>query len=642
MIKKFIVGTLVVVALSFAGSALAAYDFGTTTLKVGSKGAAVMSVQTLVGATADGSFGPMTAAKVKVWQAANGLVADGVFGAKSKAVANATVTTTTTTTTTTTVAGCSAGALFNSITGASCATATSTVAGCAAGALFSSTTGASCAAGTTTVVTGGAGNLIVSPTTSADVETEVSEGDANVKVLGFRVEADGSDVNVTNLKVTMSTTGVTSSTRIERYMSDVSVYMGSTKVGSASSADFNKDGTTYTKNIALTGATIKEGDKPYFYVAVSALANIDSGDLDSEVWTIDASDVRFVDGTGMVLTDTTNITATTPNFIDLATSGDVKLNITKGASSPVAGNVKVSDTGSTSDVLLNQFKLKATGSDMTLSKINVTLTSTGATVAEAASEVTIKVGGLQIASNDVVLATTGSYAFTLDNDLVIKAGETVTFDVFAKINKIGTATFLQGEALKADYTSSVIEDKNGDAVSDISGASLGETQTFFSEGVNASNFSSTVATTTDTSGVTTKQTYTATFSLTSFGNTYYLPKGVEKSAGLSDNDTNGLSYAVESSLGVATSYDNVAVTSTASALTSTASTVGGYYEIADGETKTFSVTIEITPGSSPVPGFYHVQLGSVLYDLNQTASGSDEGVYTFAPAQNFETSDRSI
>lgn len=43
----------------------------------------VAMVQRIVGATADGIFGPLTERKVKAWQAAHGLVADGIFGPKS-------------------------------------------------------------------------------------------------------------------------------------------------------------------------------------------------------------------------------------------------------------------------------------------------------------------------------------------------------------------------------------------------------------------------------------------------------------------------------------------------------------------------------------------------------------------------------
>jgi putative chitinase len=49
-------------------------------LKNGSKGEEVKQLQTLLGLSADGSFGPMTETKVKEWQAANGLAADGIVG----------------------------------------------------------------------------------------------------------------------------------------------------------------------------------------------------------------------------------------------------------------------------------------------------------------------------------------------------------------------------------------------------------------------------------------------------------------------------------------------------------------------------------------------------------------------------------
>ena len=47
-------------------------------LKIGSTGEEVKKLQEKLGLNADGSFGPMTEAKVKEWQAANGLTADGI------------------------------------------------------------------------------------------------------------------------------------------------------------------------------------------------------------------------------------------------------------------------------------------------------------------------------------------------------------------------------------------------------------------------------------------------------------------------------------------------------------------------------------------------------------------------------------
>jgi len=52
-------------------------------LKNGSTGEDVKKLQTKLGLTADGSFGPGTEAKVKAWQTANGLTADGIIGDSS-------------------------------------------------------------------------------------------------------------------------------------------------------------------------------------------------------------------------------------------------------------------------------------------------------------------------------------------------------------------------------------------------------------------------------------------------------------------------------------------------------------------------------------------------------------------------------
>lgn len=51
-----------------------------TPLKLGSKGEAVKLVQKVVGATQDGDFGSVTELRVKNWQKANNLLADGIVG----------------------------------------------------------------------------------------------------------------------------------------------------------------------------------------------------------------------------------------------------------------------------------------------------------------------------------------------------------------------------------------------------------------------------------------------------------------------------------------------------------------------------------------------------------------------------------
>ena len=56
------------------------FDYPGKPVQKGSKGPEVMLVQAVVGAKADGDFGPGTEGKVKEWQRANGLKDDGVIG----------------------------------------------------------------------------------------------------------------------------------------------------------------------------------------------------------------------------------------------------------------------------------------------------------------------------------------------------------------------------------------------------------------------------------------------------------------------------------------------------------------------------------------------------------------------------------
>ena len=55
----------------------------TRTLKVGTKGDDVKILQTFLGITSDGVFGPFTESKVKVWQESKNLTSDGIFGNQS-------------------------------------------------------------------------------------------------------------------------------------------------------------------------------------------------------------------------------------------------------------------------------------------------------------------------------------------------------------------------------------------------------------------------------------------------------------------------------------------------------------------------------------------------------------------------------
>ncbi len=494
MLKKFLVGTFIAAAFMVVGLSQASADCSiTTTLKVGSSGTEVQCLQTKVGATADGAFGPMTKAAVMAYQANHALSADGVVGPMTRAVLNATV-----------VGGpvqgaCPAG--YVAITPAAplfaaCVASTPAQGSCPAGYVAitpAAPTFASCKATTDTtpvvgVLVGGAGDITIT-NTSTDVEDQVTEGAADTKILGFKVEADGSDVSLSNLKVSLKNLDSGSSTRLDRYTSEVSVWMGSTKVGSAMVSDFSKDGIVYSKNIALTNAIVREGtsNKATFYITVKAVSSIDSIDMDSDNWAILVDSVRFQDATGIVLTtgssnDVGSLTTGAFDFESLTSSGDVKVTVTKGTSSPTAANIKVSDTSSTKDVLMLEFKVKATGSDVTFDTLNfLALEGTASSMSNVVGELMLKNG------SDVLATIDGSdisnigdaNSFDLDDTFTIAAGATETFRIYATINDADNftiSTVVTGN-LKVSFVSFSPEDMNGDTIVD-TGSANGEIQTF--------------------------------------------------------------------------------------------------------------------------------------------------------------------
>lgn len=467
---KFLIGTFVFAMAFVATSALAAYDFGTTTIKVGSKGPAVVNVQTVVGATTDGIFGPMTKAKVMAWQASKGLTPDGLFGPLSKAKANEVI--------------------------------GNFPAGCTSAIGFSPTTGVKCDGSTTVtptpvvVLNGGAGDVSVS-STSTDVENVVTEGTSNVKVLGFKATAEGSDISVTNLKVSLANVG-TGATRPNRYADVVSVYMDGNKVGSADVSDFTVDGLVYSKSIALTNAIVRQGtnNKATFYVTVSALDSIDSVNMTNADWAILVNNVRFQDATGVIMTSSDTVGSLSTGkftFTSLANSGDVKVTVSKGSLNPLTQNVAVSNTSSTNNVLMLQMKIKTAGSPVSFDSLSVTPTSTVSSITSIVGELQLRDGSSTLATIDGSSLVSGSpIAFNLDSTYTIPADTTKTLSVYAKIND--EDNFLSGGTLEVDFVHAGLapEDSNGDLITgpNYVGSVDGNVQTFLLNGAQVTYISS--------------------------------------------------------------------------------------------------------------------------------------------------------
>ncbi len=492
------------------------------TLSVGSSSHdCVMTLQAALnangaGLTVDGSFGAHTKAAVMTFQTAHMLGADGVVGPMTKAALGGAVsgmfpagcTSASGFSTTTGAAcnsvsantfapsGCTSASGFSPVTGGACYAVSSTLpAGCTSTAGFSSTTGASCSggnSGSTGPLTGGAGDMTVTTTTTS-VENTVYEGDTATKVGAFKVKADGSDLAVTSMKVTLeNTAGGSDSTRLDRYLSGVSIWMGSTKVGSADVSGFSKDGTLYSKTISLSNAVVRDNTTATFYVAVDAIDSINTDDLVANNWQLDVPTIRFNDATGAILSaDTSEVSGGWQTFgFDSASANDAT-SITASTSNPNSTNFMVKHTSTSDNDLIQAFKLK-TGTDAGSVQINsipvdVTVSDASNTATDIDSIIdtlTLKINGTVYDADATIVNHalssgdgTATYTFTFDQGAVVLDGNSSTeVDVYAKFSS-QDSNYEDGTTVMSTITGSDIDAEsvsNGDVVN-VTGSSTSKT-----------------------------------------------------------------------------------------------------------------------------------------------------------------------
>jgi len=502
--SKFVFGVLIVVFALSVGvlSADAAY-MHSVTLKQGSTGAQVISLQTALGITADGKFGPMTKQAVVDFQSANGLVADGVVGPMTGGVlagGSATVPAT--------GSLCPNGkTLASNCTEAPASTATGTL--CPNGNLLANNCAAadgSSSALEGSNLAGGAGSITISALSTYGDE-QVGENEEDAKVLAFEVEADNdSDVEITSVKVELNQQDTTNSEDLNDYMSSVSVWMNSDKVGEADEEDFSETtGHVWSKTISLDGAIVRAGETEKFYLAITSLSNLDSGDINDDDWQIGVSSVRFLDAEGVTSTESLtldiddNVIDDTLeeefDFASFATASDVELKAALNDDDDEIneGHVINVETGATEtdNVELLSFTLKAEGSDINVAEIPVIFTAID--VAAGALDESTVFTSASLFWNDEEVSTKSVPAggiVTFDElDIDIAEDDTEEFLITVNLNDL-TGDLDPGDQVKVELDGTRVdlidaEDESGEdlAGADLTGTALGEYSSTYDSGI---------------------------------------------------------------------------------------------------------------------------------------------------------------
>jgi len=466
LIMKFAkIAAVAVVALggfAFASAASAVtaasiYSPATGFLKMGSGMGAmayqapqVMAAQTALNACVpgmalaiDGKMGPLTTAKFKAFQASKMIAQDGIIGPITAAQ----------------LAACSGD---NSSTPSTPSTG----------------------------LQGGAGDLEIT-TFDEDTESTVVEGEEE-KVYSLTLEANDSDIAVTNIKVSMAVDQGSNngSLRVDKYFDEVLVYLDNKEVGSVDADEFSKQsGNVYTKSIALKNAIIDEDEEAVLSIAVKTLSSVDETD---SVIEITATEIRYSDATGAILTlGNGSVTGANTNVndgleyvaeVDFEEEGfDDSLDLSIGDDNPDASNLKVEDDTSKSDefvVLVGELEADEDGSDIevTFGQITVEADNNGAVSdsninTKIVDKIYVKVAGKTYTANyaDSTSNNVATYDVDFKSGFTVDAGDIEDIEISAIFKGMNNGSnYASGTTV--NFTFEVTEAEGAD---ELSGSDLG-------------------------------------------------------------------------------------------------------------------------------------------------------------------------
>ena len=404
---------------------------------------------------------------------------------------------------------------------------------------------------------GTAGTITTTASTGDNTDT-VRTGTSET-VLGFKVQADGSDVNVNNVRVRFTKAGTASaSDLLTNYANSISVSANGTKVGSLAASDFTRESAgVYSANIPVS-SVVKMGtsNKATFAVGLMANSTIDTDDLGG-TWTAELVWVRYSDATGALFADSPDAITNAGIVVErLSSSSDVKLQISEGSNNPSASNVEVSEDNTTS-VTLAEFTLKAAATDMNFDTLVASTTVTGSTATSSMiSALYLMQGSKTLATVDVSDISAYNATFNLDDLYTLAADTTTTFKIVAKVNKIDAdsadgAIFDQGDSMSVAVSGATYainaKAADGKSVTTRSGSVTTYTQTFYSKGIKLafSNSSSTVTNDT-TTAANSSASFDANVTVTAFGaDDVYVPLNAVASSTAVTSDTSntkGITY----------------------------------------------------------------------------------------------------
>ncbi|HEX7651146.1 MAG TPA: peptidoglycan-binding protein [Candidatus Paceibacterota bacterium] len=577
----------------------------TADLTIGSTGADVTALQNWliakgysIPAGATGYFGAQTQSALAAYQAANGISpAAGYFGPVTRAKVNA-----------------SAGTSTGTGTGS---------------------TGGTSSSG----LSGGEADLTNYDLRAGD---DLDEGSSDTEIATAKFDVDGGDVNVQRVKVVLQANSTSYDNKPWQYLDNVSVYLDGKKIGDAdanSKSDWDEDdrggdftygsGTDYYTITVSTNGVVKDGDTAELSVRADAQSNFDS-DVQTFQVTIPEDGIRATDAAGIQQytgDDSDHVTF----GLNSEQSGD--LSIRQSDEDPDAAILVADDTDTSDEFTVFAFDLKnSDDADALLDQITVEATvgqDSGITGHTTDLRQIVRKATLTVDGDDYDGDVASTSIDFDDLDTTVDANDTATAVLTVELYGQENHYAATGQTLtfKVDDANNDVEAEGADSGddADVSGAYTGATHSVLLTGIDvASNSTSQSVTSNNNNSV---GNYTIKFDVTAVEDNAYIPATASKGA----STTAGAIYSI---IG-----DTFTGTSSA-VLTSTADkNASGNYEVNEGSTETFTLTVALDPSST---GIFGVQLTDVQFGNSSTDTSPDSNFDVPTSNDDFQTDAQTV
>jgi len=455
------------------------------------------------------------------------------------------------------------------------------------------------------------GIMTISVNPSPANGTKVYEGDSKVAVLGIKVKATGSAIDVERLKLRFDE-DATHPLKPYDFLSTIYVFDGSDELTSedVKSSTVDKEGSNYYMTLTGIDFKVAKGETKVLTVKVDAVDSVARDiDLPQTVRvSLPSNAVRGVDTLGLNQygpADEDDVVRTLS--LRETQSSEAALVVSREANTPTDRNIATGEDGEVDDVTMLVFNVKANKDSAKITDINdVTFDGVDDTTHIYPTTAYLYDGEDVLASSDIADDYTADFS-----DLEIEIAKDATKVLTIKADFTGAANTVKTSTVTVDADSIVAENSRGTVMDDLSG-----------EAISYDNFIYKFAPVFTLSGVSTVKTAaTETVDMSMDATFSVQVKAQGGDIKIAKTNAFVIDRVTNNDLDTATSTDVVPTYDKPSGVTED----GDYYVMPEDETITFAVKGHLS-AANLAANYYDLRIAEIDWVVDNSVAEADDDV----------------